>query len=605
MIQEILEQKSISTVFQAIVDVQEQNIWGYEALSRGPAISPLHSPQALFAEAESQGVLTQLETVCILNASRQFQDLALPGKLFVNLSHTALIDGSQFRDHVLSFIDRFKLEADQVVIELTERSAADNVDSLLEAIQFFKQQGFEIAIDDLGAGYSTLRLWSEIRPDYVKIDRHFITDIDTDTTKQEFVRSIIEIARSVGTRIIGEGVETKGELETLRRLGVELIQGYFLQRPQPVPAPIDMDSLHTTQKKPLADYLLARSLISSRNSYHSDTSVANIVRTFQDNVALNSLAIVDDGKTVGVVHRKRFLTEMSRPFAMDLNARRPIRDLMEDNFLQIDGNFRIEQVSRLVTDRARLHAEEDFVVTERGKFNGMGQVVDLLRQITEIQVKTARHANPLTMLPGNVPIGDCVDRLLQEGQSFVVSYFDLDHFKPFNDAYGYAKGDAVLLMLAELLQKYVHHDSDFIGHIGGDDFIAVTSSGDWMDKTCSVVNEFERRVKKYYSDEDVMRGGIRANDRFGETRFFGFVSISVGSIAVEKGQYHSFQEVSADLVNVKQSAKRSETANIALLESDKLSYYSCRKNCASILNQSIQESVRTRDLPPKEASSSH
>lgn len=580
MIHEIITTQDITTVFQGIFDLDKKQALGYESLTRGPSVSPLHSPEALFAEAEKQNCLRELETLCVVNASRRFAELDLEGRLFVNLSHEILVDGVRLEKEISSLLQAIEGRDQQIVIELTERSTTQNVDDLISAITFFRQKGCEIAIDDLGAGYSTLRLWSEIRPEFVKIDRHFVNNIDADQTKQEFVRSIMHIARSVGTRIIGEGVESRGELETLKRLGVQYVQGYFLARPAAVPERFDESKLSET-KLPQDDELhFARSLICSREGVSGDARVDEVVGKFQKNVALNSVTVVEEGVAIGMVHRKRFLTEMSRPFAVDLYGKRSIKDMMDSSFLQIDANTRIAQVSRLVTDRARFHAEEDFVVTERGKYSGMGQVIDLLRQITEVQVKSARHANPLTMLPGNVPIADCVERLLALEQEFMVAYFDLDHFKPFNDCYGYAQGDQVLIMFAELLQKYIHHSSDFIGHIGGDDFLAVICSDDWMEDVCAVVNEFDQRIAEFYSLEDRKRGGISSVDRYGEPRFFNFISVSIGVLRVRPKAYSTYQDVSAELVSVKRCSKSRSDASIAFRDDEDIRYFDCQSDCS-------------------------
>lgn len=288
---------------------------------------------------------------------------------------------------------------------------------------------------------------------------------------------------------------------------------------------------------------------------------------------MNSLAILDERKPAGMVHRKRFLTDMSKPYAMDLATNKSIRNYMGRDFLQIDCHFRLEQVSRLVTNRARVHAEEDYIVCKQGEFLGIGQVIDLLRQITEIQVKSARHANPLTMLPGNVPIGDCVNQHLSDGTEFVISYFDLDNFKPFNDRYGYAKGDEVLLLLADQLKKFLHKDGDLVGHIGGDDFVSVSKDSAWMDVTFSVLESFARAIPSFYDDEAIKLGGIEALDRFGNTRFFDFIGVSVGALKIGKGQYHSFQDISRELAKIKQLAKNSQAMSIVVSEGEGVKTY--------------------------------
>ncbi|MNY12256.1 Cyclic di-GMP phosphodiesterase Gmr [compost metagenome] len=106
--------------------------------------------------------------------------------------------------------------------------------------------GFSIALDDLGAGYSSLRLWSELRPDIVKIDRHFIDGIHLDPLKREFVGSILQMAKAARARVIAEGVEQLEELQLLERMGVDLVQGYLLGRPQEQPVSEPLISLTTS-----------------------------------------------------------------------------------------------------------------------------------------------------------------------------------------------------------------------------------------------------------------------------------------------------------------------------------------------------------------------
>lgn len=560
---EILRQGKINSLFQPIVDIEKYEVWGYEALSRGPEDSILYSPLALFDMAEKYGLLKNLESICIRTASNQFNKLALTGKLFVNVSHDVLIAGSQIEKQIVDLLLNSQLQPSNVVIELTERSSSESIQALIEATAIFRKLGFAIAIDDLGAGYSSLQLWSQLKPDYVKIDRHFIMGIDSDNTKQEFVRSLHAISQTTNTLIIAEGVETLGELEVLRNIGLSLFQGFLFAKPVAEPEQIDLKQYVTHRKIEIKDSQNAWQLISNKTSIQSNLPVRNVIKQLQDNVELNSIVVLEGKKPVGMIHRKRFLTHMSRQYVMDLATNKTVADFMDGDFLQIDANFRLEQISKLVTNRARLHAEEDFVICDSGDFLGCGQVIDLLRQITEIQVKTARHANPLTMLPGNVPIGDCVNRLIKEGTSFVISYLDLDNFKPFNDRYGYAKGDQVLLLLSDLLKQYLsENEGDFVGHVGGDDFIAVSKDGSWMDKIFTVLETFSKQVINFYDGEDISNGGFEALDRFGVSHFYDFIGLSVGSKRVDPELLHSFMEVSKELAQVKQLAKSQKQGDI-------------------------------------------
>lgn len=267
ILKEILNKGLINTLFQPIINMESSTIWGHEALSRGPSNSPLHSPLELFDVAEKEGCLKNLETVCTKNAAVQFHKHRLEGKLFVNISHLVMIAGRGIKEKLVNLMLSEFIEPGSVVIELTERSSIEDTDELIAAVSEFRALGFEIAIDDLGTGYSTLQLWSELKPDYVKIDRHFVSGVDVDNTKQEFVRSICAIAQSAGTKVIAEGVETNGELEVLRSMGLSLFQGFLFARPKAASSSIDFSLFQEKRLMPSNDsYYSAEHLICSTQS---------------------------------------------------------------------------------------------------------------------------------------------------------------------------------------------------------------------------------------------------------------------------------------------------------------------------------------------------
>lgn len=232
---QILAQGNLHSLFQPIVSLSERRILGYEALIRGPSNSSLHSPIPLFAVARQSGRLNELEIACRESACRRFSELQLPGKLFLNISPESLLEASHQPGRTLQLLKTYGIAPSQVVIELTEQAPIDDFSLLHTALHHYRAMGFSIALDDLGAGYSSLRLWSELRPDYVKIDRHFIDGIHQDAVKREFVGSILQMARAARARVIAEGVEQQEELQQLARMGVDLVQGYLIGRPQERP----------------------------------------------------------------------------------------------------------------------------------------------------------------------------------------------------------------------------------------------------------------------------------------------------------------------------------------------------------------------------------
>ncbi|MHA6494697.1 bifunctional diguanylate cyclase/phosphodiesterase [Pseudomonas borbori] len=531
---QILAHGDLHSLFQPIVCLSERRILGYEALTRGPSNSPLHSPLTLFAVARHAGRLSELEVACRKNACRRFSELKLEGKLFLNVSPDSLLEPSHQPGRTLQLLQAYGIPPSQVVIELTEQSPTDDFALLDTALHHYRAMGFSIALDDLGAGYSSLRLWSELRPDYVKIDRHFIDGIHQDAVKREFVGSILKMAKASRAQVIAEGIELEEELAVLAEMGIDLLQGYLLCRPQENP-PRDgyamlpkFDSAPGPLSEENSDL---HALLITQPAVSLSTPIAEVLEAFRAQANLNSLAVLDEHqRPVGIVHRYSLSETLLKPFAADLFARKPISRLMSEDFLAVERSQSLQRVSRLLTSRARQRIEEDFIVTQDGTYLGLGRVIDVLKLITELKIQQARYANPLTLLPGNVPIQQCLTRLLQQNREALICYVDIDNFKPFNDLYGYAKGDEVLLSLAQCLNERVDPVRDFVGHIGGDDFLLVLGSADGRLRLNRLLEDFQNQCRRFYREEHLHAGCFYAHNRQGQRQEFALLSLSVGVV---------------------------------------------------------------------------
>lgn len=530
----ILTQSGLHSLFQPIICLSERRILGYEALTRGPSNSPLHSPIALFAVARQAGRLSELEIACRQSACRRFNEQQLPGKLFLNVSPESLLEAAHQPGRTLQLLQDLGIAPSQVVIELTEQTPIDDFQLLQTALHHYRAMGFSIALDDLGAGYSSLRLWSELRPDYVKIDRHFIDGIHQDALKREFVGSILQIAKASRAQVIAEGIELPEELAVLTEMGVDLVQGYLLGRPQEHPSR-DARALmpkHDSSAVALNDEGSDLSaLLNDQPAVQRDTPTATVLEAFRRQANLNSLAVLDEqGQPCGIVHRHSLSDALLKPFATDLFARKPISRLMNDDFLAVEISQSLQQVSRLITSRARQRIEEDFIITLNGGYLGLGRVIDVLKLITELKIQQARYANPLTLLPGNVPIQQCLTRLLQQARESIICYVDIDSFKPFNDIYGYGRGDEVLLCLAQCLNERIDPTRDFVGHIGGDDFLLVLGPEDWRKRLNQLLDDFQSQCRRFYRPEHLEAGCFVAPNRQGVRQEFALLSLSIGVV---------------------------------------------------------------------------
>ena len=541
---QILAQGNLHSLFQPIVSLSERSILGYEALTRGPSNSPLHSPIPLFAVARQSGRLSELEIACRESACRRFSELKLPGKLFLNISPESLLEASHQPGRTLQLLKTYGIDPSQVVIELTEQAPIDDFSLLHTALHHYRAMGFSIALDDLGAGYSSLRLWSELRPDYVKIDRHFIDGIHQDAVKREFVGSILKMAKASRAQVIAEGIELPEELAVLAEMGVDLLQGYLLGRPQEQPAKEAQQLLPLLEARTSAlqdDGCDLSALLNKQTAVHAEQTIAEVLAAFRAQANLNSMAVLDEQQQpIGIVHRHSLTDALLKPFATDLLARKPISRLMSDDFLAVELEQSLQQVSRLLTSRARQRIEEDFIITHKGVYHGLGRVIDVLKLITELKIQQARHANPLTLLPGNVPIQQCLTRVLQQECEALICYVDIDSFKPFNDIYGYAKGDEVLLCLAQCLNERVDPTCDFVGHIGGDDFLLVLGSKDWRKRLQLLQEDFQGQCRRFYKQEHLQAGCFSATNRQGQRQEFSLLTLSIGVVHLHRKPAHSW-----------------------------------------------------------------
>lgn len=246
-LQEILDNKLLQSVYQPVISLKHRCIHAWEALSRGPLHSPLHNPVPLFAAARQQGRLVELEKLSREQAISGFARQKLKGCLFLNISPDVLIQPDHTPGMTLDLLQRFELDPTQVVIELTEQHPIQDFTLMRDAISHYRTMGFRIALDDLGSGYSGLRAWSELRPDFVKVDQHFVRQCDSDKVKQDFLHFICNIASALDTEVIAEGVETREEMQTLQSLGLDYLQGYYFARPQAKPDPLPLDNLLDSQ----------------------------------------------------------------------------------------------------------------------------------------------------------------------------------------------------------------------------------------------------------------------------------------------------------------------------------------------------------------------
>ena len=169
-----------------------------------------------------------------------------------------------------------------------------------------------------------------------------------------------------------------------------------------------------------------------------------------------------------------------------------------------------------------------------------------------------RRVSPLTGLPGNVQIQAEMKKRLLNDEEFSMMYFDLDNFKSYNDLYGFFKGDEIIKFTAKVISRHIHCrecDSSFVGHIGGDDFVAIVSTTDCEIICQNIIAEFDKNIVNYYLEEDALRGYIEVENRKGILEQFPIVSITIGVVIVTKGRFNNILEIGEMGAGVKHLAK--------------------------------------------------
>ncbi|MFH1077343.1 MAG: EAL domain-containing protein [Pseudomonadota bacterium] len=230
-LQELIIKEEIGTCFQPIVNMVEHKVVGYEALSRGPKGTPYESPYFLFTVAEETGLMFELDNLCRRKAFINAQDLKNGEKLFVNILPASIHDPEFRGKYLKEFLAEVKISAENIVLEVSEKEAIENFSIFRATSKQVKDIGFAIAVDDTGMGYSNFESLLQLAPDFIKLDISMIHEIDKNKLKQGLVRAIGQIAASMNTQVIAEGIETKEEYIALLELGITFGQGFFFARP--------------------------------------------------------------------------------------------------------------------------------------------------------------------------------------------------------------------------------------------------------------------------------------------------------------------------------------------------------------------------------------
>ena len=397
LLRKIIDERLLEAHFQPIVDLGSGTVLGFEGLIRGPEHTPLRMPVDLFRAAVKHGLVLRLERLCRLTVVQSFARLGLPQRLFLNVRPQCLALPGLGTAATRELLRQLDIEPERIVIELTEHLPMFDFSSVRTALTSYRSLGFQVAIDDLGEGFASFRMWSELRPQYVKADMHFVQGIDRDPLKLQFLKSIQQIAGTSESLIIAEGIETAAELEVVRDLGIPFGQGYFIARPCARPPPATPEHVLAVLTRPQGEATRpvglggnAEMLLIPVAPASPHTPCSEVVARFEQDPALQAVPVVEDGKPIGLIERHSFLARCVQPARKQQLMRKPCSQMMDTRPLIVDQDITIQELSERLAQAERRHLMQGFILTDRGCYVGLGTGQDLMREIARL----AERRNP-------------------------------------------------------------------------------------------------------------------------------------------------------------------------------------------------------------------
>ncbi len=552
-LRKVLAERSLTTVFQPIFGFREGRMLGFEALVRGPQGSLIENPVDLFAAAHSAGLALELNVACVQEILRAFSCCNLEGSLFLNISPQLIMQRGFDQERAARFMQSLGIEPSRVVIELTEDYPTVDFRFVHESLMLYRAMGFRVAIDDLGEGFASLRLWSELKPEFVKADKHFVAGIASDPVKVQFLLAIQHIAENCGSLVIAEGIENAQDFRVAKDIGIACGQGWFIGRPSATPnvkLPGEAELAYADSRVPVvpAARLRAGTEPTAHDFVHAidavtpDTPIAQVRERFRAIPALMAIPVIGAQGLQGVVSRTQVELVAASPDAARLLSRACI-EVADEAPIKVEADLDLGALTALLVESDSQHLADGFVIVSRGRYLGMGASQDVMRSLQNSRVLAARYTSPLTMLPGQVPIHEHLERLLAAQVPFTAWFAEIDQMRGLNDGVGFARGDALIHATGTLLEAACDAGVDFVGHVAGSRFVLLMQSEDWKPRAERTLAAFGPAVEAQLPPEVIERGYFTARGRDGRDKVRPLPRLAIGILPVLPGVFESRHEV--------------------------------------------------------------
>lgn len=565
----------LDIAFQPIVDIHSGELFGVEALLRGTDKLGFESIESFFDCLFEANTLYTFDLALREKVIKKFCTIEAHEnvKLFYNLDNRLFGMGDFSKGNTSRILKRYGLDHNSIVFELSEHHEIGNIENFVSLMNHYRHEGYCVAIDDFGIGQSGFKMLYHSTPNIIKIDRFFLSNIDTDPKKKLLARNMVQLSTLMGCRVIAEGVETQSELLVCKEIGCHLVQGYFVQKPTCECSQLQLqysniNALTLLEKRTQcekSDQNIIRRRLETLEAVCISDTMESVVEKFKEDQDLTLIPVLDaQGAPLGIVHEHRLkgiiYSQFGRSLIQNNSSNFSVLETYVEQIPIVDVTMSLETIVEMYS----LSADAPGVlVIESSKYIGYLSARVMIEAVHERHLIKARDQNPLSRLPGNYMINEHIAKSFDSGQKSVFCYFDFDHFKPFNDHYGFRNGDRVIVLFAELMHK-IFLNQYFIGHIGGDDFFAGSMVNDegMLEEFClsvrNLIHQFGEEVREFYSAEDRERGCIIAQDRDGIIREFKLLSVS--AVIVHRSpssSIHSVEQLHKMFAVEKKNAKHS------------------------------------------------
>ena len=541
LLEDIIREKRIIPHFQPIMDLFNGEVFAYEVLTR--CEEPFSNPARMFSRARDWNMSWDLENACRTSALEKITGFMPEMKdmhFFLNVSPHIFNDPRFVSGTTVANLQNLGLNSRNIVFEITETASVSDYQKFEGLIRYYKNQGFQVALDDFGAGHSGMVTLVAMTPHFLKIDMALVQGISSSAYKQKLVRAIVSFAREVDAACIAEGIEEFEDLETLHRLGVQYGQGFLIGRPAPQltePNPDMLEGLyrmiyHKTRWRFAVDESLSGMVVKPLTFRLEEITCEDLDLIFRKDSGLDHVVVLDGKKPYCLISRQHFYSVMGGRYGYSLFQRKFAETLGKTEMLCLNEHVDLRTTGRLAMDRRQVDLYDPVVISgNEGEFVGTITMKQVIHKAFDMEIRIATCSNPLTQLPGNLIIGVWLEEVVRS-PDFCVIYCDLDNFKAYNDAYGFSRGDEALRLTARVLNEFVQRFFPMarLGHIGGDDFIIVSEHSvteDLLDELCS---SFDQTRTELFSDQDLEQGWYSTTNRKGRKVCVPLVSLSLAVV---------------------------------------------------------------------------